>query len=69
MVYRKEQISEINKDYSMKYWEADTEFYVITESREAIEVNKEEFLILQTGDTIEVYNGRLVSTTKTQWSR
>lgn len=69
VVLRKEQVNEINKDYTMKYWNANTEFYIVTESREAIEVDKEQFLILQVGDTIEVYNGRLVTTTKMQWSR
>ena len=69
VVLRKEQVNEINKDYTMKYWDANTEFYIVTESREAIEVDKEQFLILQIGDTIEVYNGRLVTTTKMQWSR
>ena len=69
VVLRKEQVNEINKDYTMKYWDANTEFYIVTESREAIEVDKDQFLILQIGDTIEVYNGRLVTTTKMQWSR
>lgn len=69
VVLRKEQVNEIDKDYTMKYWEATTEFYIVTEGREVIEVSKEQFLSLQTGDTIEVYNGRLVTTTKMQWSR
>lgn len=69
VVSHKEQVNEIDKDYTMKYWEANTEFYIVTESREVIEVDKKQFVAIQPGDTIEVLNGKLVTTTELQWSR